>query len=301
MFEEGQLYAPVTTAADGAVRVHLADDHPGAHDPAYRARRDAIAALSLTRAAGDPIPHVPYTEAEERVWRTISAELEAKHERYACAEFRDGAAQLQLPRERVPQLDEVSERLTALTGFRLEPAAGVVAPEDFYGDLAAGVFHSTQYLRHHSQPLYTPEPDVVHELVGHGNSLASERFARLYRQAGGAARRVTTPETLDVISRVFWFSLEFGVLREAGELRAYGAGLLSSYGEIEEFRTAEIRPLDIAAMATQAYDITHYQPVLFCAEGFEEVEAVVGAWFDGADDDAARLAAGSLTAGTGAR
>ena len=74
------------------------------------------------------------------------------------------------------------------------------------------------------------------------------------------------------------------MLREDGEVRAYGAGLLSSYGEIEEFRSAELRPLDIAAMATQAYDITHYQPVLFCAESFEQVEEVVGGWFDLADD-----------------
>ena len=87
---------------------------------------------------------------------------------------------------------------------------------------------------------------------------------------------MTTEEALDVVSRVFWFSLEFGVLRERGEVRAYGAGLLSSYGEIEEFRSAELRPLDIGAMATQAYDITHYQPVLFCAESFEQVEEVVG-------------------------
>ena len=301
MFEEGQLFAPVTTAEDGAVHVHLADDHPGAHDPAYRDRRDAIAALSLARQPGDPIPHVPYTAREQEVWRTVYRELEAKHERYACAEFLIGAQRLQMPHDRVPQLDEMSERLTALTGFRFEPAAGVVAPEDFYGDLADGVFHATQYLRHHSQPLYTPEPDSVHELIGHGNSLASDRFARLYRQAGGAARRVTTAEALDVVSRVFWFTLEFGVLREGGELRAYGAGLLSSYGEIDEFRGADIRPLDMAAMATHEYDITHYQPVLFCAEGFGEIEEVVGGWFDIADDDEVRRTVAGATAGTGAR
>ncbi len=103
---------------------------------------------------------------------------------------------------------------------------------------------------------------------------------------------------LDVVSRVFWFSLEFGVLREDGEVRAYGAGLLSSFGEIEEFRTAELRPLDIPAMATQEYDITHYQPVLFCADGFEEVEEVVGGWWDGCDEERveATLAAAGVTA-----
>ena len=203
-----------------------------------------------------------------------------------------------MPTDHVPQLDEIGARLTELTGFRFEPAAGVVAPADFYGDLADGVFHSTQYLRHHSQPLYTPEPDAVHELIGHGNSLASERFARLYRQAGGAARRMTSEEALDVVSRVFWFSLEFGVLREDGEVRAYGAGLLSSYGEIEEFRSAELRPLDVARDGDQAYDITHYQPVLFCAESFEQVEEVVGGWFDLADDAIVAATVGGGSAAT---
>ena len=299
MFDEAQLYAPVTESEDGEVRVHLADNHPGALDPDYRARRDAIAARALARGPGDPIPRIEYTEQEHDVWRTISRELAIKHERLACEEFILAAARLQMPRDHVPQLEEMGRRLTALTGFRFEPAAGVVAPKDFYGDLADGVFHSTQYLRHHSQPLYTPEPDVVHELIGHGNSLASPRFASLYRKAGRAARRVTTEEALDVVSRVFWFTLEFGVLRENGELRAYGAGLLSSYGEIEEFRGADIRPLDVKAMAVQEYDITHYQPILFCAEGFDEVEEVVGGWFERADDDEVRATVGAAAAATG--
>ena len=89
---------------------------------------------------------------------------------------------------------------------------------------------STQYIRHHSVPLYTPEPDVIHEVVGHGNCLAHDRFAALYRMAGQAARRVQATEALEFVSKVFWFSLEFGVVRERGQVRTYGAGLLSSYG-----------------------------------------------------------------------
>ena len=88
-----------------------------------------------------------------------------------------------------------------------------------------------------------------------------------------------------MIADVFWFTLEFGVMYEAGELRAYGAGILSSYGEIEEFRSMEIRPLDIAAMATADYDITSYQPVLFAAASFDELEDVVGGFFAEVDDD----------------
>ena len=180
---------------------------------------------------------------------------------------------------------EVNELLRPLTGFHYVPAAGLVPLLDFYGSLADGIFHSTQYVRHHSVPLYTPEPDVLHEVVGHGNCLAHDRFARLYRLAGDAARRVQTTEALEFISKVFWFSLEFGVVREEGDVRCYGAGLLSSYGEIQQVAQADLRPLDIARMGVQTYDITHYQPILFCGDGFGQVEDVVGGFFAEVDDD----------------
>jgi phenylalanine-4-hydroxylase len=156
---------------------------------------------------------------------------------------------------------------------------------EFYGCLADRTFHSTQYVRHHSEPLYTPEPDVLHEVVGHGNCLAHDRFAGLYRLAGEAARRVQTTEASEFISRVFWFSLEFGVVREGGEVRCYGAGLLSSYGEIQQVARADLRPLNISRMGVQTYDITHYQPILFCGDGFNQVEDLVGGFFAGVDDD----------------
>jgi phenylalanine-4-hydroxylase len=103
--------------------------------------------------------------------------------------------------------------------------------------------------------------------------------------AGQAARRVQTTEALEFVSKVFWFSLEFGVVRERGQIRTYGAGLLSSYGEIQQLERAELRPLDIGRMGVQTYDITHYQPLLFCAEGFDEIEDVVGTFFAEVDDE----------------
>jgi phenylalanine-4-hydroxylase len=292
VFEEGQLYAPVTTGADGAVTVHLDEDHPGFGDPEYRARRNHIAARAMNWRPGDPIPHVDYTEAEQNVWRTVCRELATKHEHLACAEYREAMTRLALPTDHIPQLDEVSARMEPLTGFGYHPAAGLVPFDLFYGSLADGIFHSTQYIRHHARPLYTPEPDLIHEVIGHGGLLASPRLAELNRLAGAAARRLETKAGRDFFARVFWFSIEFGVLWEHGELRAYGAGLLSSYGEIDEFRGAEIRPLDVAAMGVQAYDITHYQPILFAAEGIEHLLEVVGGFFAGCDDDTpARLGA----------
>ncbi len=292
MFEEAQLYAPVTQGADGNVEVQLSADHPGVNDPVYRARRNAIAALALAWTPGTPVPHAEYTDEEHEVWREVSRELAVLHRTLACHEYLVGAERLRLPADRIPQLDEVTASLEPLTGFRYAPAAGLVPLREFYGSLADSRFYSTQYIRHHSVPLYTPEPDVVHEVVGHANCLASDRFAALYRSAGTAARRVEQPDALEFVSKVFWFSLEFGVLREDGMVRTYGAGLLSSYGEIQEIARADLRPLDIARMGVQTYDITHYQPLLFCADSFEQVEDVVGGFFDSVDDDSvARLQA----------
>ncbi|HEY5858589.1 MAG TPA: phenylalanine 4-monooxygenase [Aldersonia sp.] len=285
MFEEAQLYSPVTRSGDGGAKVVLADDHPGFHDATYRARRNAIAEAALAYRPGDPIPHVDYTDAEQDVWRLVSVELARKHQRYACVQYLDSSARLGLPTDRIPQLDEVTALLEPLTGFRYVPAAGLVPLRDFYGSFTDGVFHSTQYIRHHSAPLYTPEPDAVHEIIGHANQLADPEFAAIYRAVGDATARLETEAALKFLSNVFWFSIEFGVLRERGEVRAYGTGLLSSYGEIEEFRGADLRPLDVTAMGTMVYDITHYQPTLFCADSFAQVVDVVGGFFAACDDD----------------
>jgi phenylalanine-4-hydroxylase len=291
MFKEAQLYAPVTTGDDGTVTVHLADDHPGFADPEYRARRNHIASLALEWKPGQPVPHASYTDEEQEVWRTVRRELAAKHERLACAEYQEAMGRLALPTDHIPQLDEVGDWLRPLTGFEYHPAAGLVPFDRFYGSLADGVFHSTQYLRHPSRPLYTPEPDLIHEVIGHGGMLASPCFAELNRSAGRAARRLETEDGRDFFAHVFWFTIEFGVLYEDGALRAYGAGLLSSYGEIEEFRDAEIRPLDIAAMGVKDYDITRYQPVLYAADSIEQLLEVAGGFFESCNDDTpARLA-----------
>jgi phenylalanine-4-hydroxylase len=168
---------------------------------------------------------------------------------------------------------------------------GLVPSRDFYGALAERTFLSTQYIRHHSVPFYTPEPDIVHEIIGHANMLASPTFADLYEAAGRASLRATTDEALDFFSRVFWFTLEFGVVWEDGELRTYGAGLLSSFGEIEKFREAEIRAWDLRAMGHQDYDITHYQPVLYAAPSFDVMVRDLRDFFDAFDAASDLLAA----------
>ncbi len=271
---------------EGRTVVDLPHDHPGVSDPEYRRRRAEIAGVGAAYRTGDPIPDVEYTKAEHAVWRTVSRELAEQHRRFAVAEYLDGARRLDLARDRVPQLRELDRRTRGLTGFGFRPVPGLVPTRVFYGALAERTFLSTQYLRHHSAPFYTPEPDLIHEIIGHGATLASPVFADLYAAAGRASLRTTSEAGLEYFSRVFWFTLEFGVVWEDGEMRAYGAGLLSSYGEIQVFRDAEIRPWNLHEMGTLEYDISVYQPVLFAASSFEAMASDLTTFFESADFDA---------------
>ncbi|HKG12711.1 MAG TPA: phenylalanine 4-monooxygenase [Pyrinomonadaceae bacterium] len=249
--------------------VQLDPDHPGFRDADYRARRNRIAQIALRYEPGSPVPDAPYTAEEHALWRAIRDALEPAHRAHACAEYLEAARRLDLPRATIPQLGEVSERVRAISGFSLEPVAGLVAPRVFLESLADGVFLCTQYIRHHSTPFYTPEPDVVHEVMGHALTLASPRLAELNRLFGRAVRRTRSNASLERLSRVYWFTIEFGVLREGGEVKAYGTGLLSSAGELEAMRGAELLPLDIEEASRAEYDPTHFQPTLFCADSFD--------------------------------
>jgi phenylalanine-4-hydroxylase len=265
--------APRIHAGGEGDLVQLDPDHPGFRDRAYRERRNAIARLALAYRAGDPPPIAPYSEEEHAVWRAVWRELEPLHARWASREYRRCSRQVALDRERIPQLAEVNAAI-ASSDFSMLPVAGLVSARRFLEYLGRDVFLSTQYIRHHSRPLYTPEPDVVHELVGHAATFVHPTYARLNR-AFGAAALDADDRRLTALERIYWYTLEFGLVREDGELKAYGGGVLSGAGELARFATAaELRPLDLADMAARPYDPTGYQPVLYVARDWAEVDAI---------------------------
>lgn len=252
--------------------------------PSYWARREEIAASAA--GCDRPPVDIAYTATEHEVWATVLHALGPLWNRHACSAVLDARERLALPTDRVPQLREVSAALAALTGFEYRAVPGLVPSLDFFGGLGRGLFSSTQYLRWEGTPLYTPEPDVIHEVSGHANCLACPPIAELHRLAGRAVARLGTDVARSAIADVFWFSVEFGVVRESGSVRAYGAGLLSSVGELAWFaENAEIRSLDLVAMATTGYDIDEYQPVLFAGDSLDHVLDVVGGFFADATDE----------------
>jgi phenylalanine-4-hydroxylase len=268
-------------ASHAPALVELDADHPGFHDPSYRRRRNEIAHAALTWEYGDPVPVISYTEEEQAVWREVWRNLEPLHACYACREYLDAAAGVSLSRETIPQLAAVNGVIEPHYGFRMVPVAGLVTAGAFLRELGRGVFLSTQYMRHHSVPLYTPEPDVVHELIGHAATFVHPDFARLTRAFGRAAQAARTEEDVERIGRVYWYTLEFGVVREEGRLRVFGAGLLSSFGELGRFETDEpLTEFDVDMVAATPYDPTHYQNRLFVAPSFVRMTRDVLAWLD---------------------
>ncbi|MBM4366772.1 MAG: phenylalanine 4-monooxygenase [Deltaproteobacteria bacterium] len=265
-------------AGGAAALVILDPDHPGFRDAAYRARRDAIAAIALRHEAGGMVEDAPYVEEEHEVWRTVWGALAPLHQQRVCREILELQEVLPLGPSEIPQLASLNGRLFASSGFRMEPVAGLVSARTFMQHLGRQVFLSTQYIRHHSRPFYTPEPDVVHELVGHAATLAHPAIAELNRLLGLAASEANEAE-MSRLDRVYWYTLEFGLVAENGEPRAFGAGLLSSAGELRDFAThAQLRPWDLDIMAQTPFDPTRYQDVLFVAPTFTRLLVDLSTW-----------------------
>jgi phenylalanine-4-hydroxylase len=258
-------------------------DHPGFKDPVYRKRRQEFAEIAINYRYGEKIPRVEYTQEEISTWATIFKELTTLYPTHACKEFNYAFPLLQhncgYNENNIPQLQDVSDFLKDCTGFTLRPVAGLLSSRDFLAGLAFRVFHSTQYIRHGSAPRYTPEPDVCHEILGHVPLFADPDFAH-FSQEIGLASIGASDEWIERLATLYWFTVEFGLCMQSGERKAYGAGLLSSFGELQYCLTnePEVNPFDPAVTSVQKYPITKYQPTYFIADSFKTAKEKLKEW-----------------------
>jgi phenylalanine-4-hydroxylase len=226
-----------------------------------------------------------YSADQHVVWAELVERRMPQLRDHACTEYLDGLRKIGLDDRRIPDLKAISARLRPLTGWSSTPVSGFLPPMAFFEMLRARMFPTTAWLRSRDSLDYTPMPDIFHDVFGHVPMHAHPVFADFLQHYGHAcAALIDRPDALEQMGRIFWFTVEFGVIRQAGELKVYGSGLISSHGECTRVLSGDcdIRKFDLDAVMNQEVDTGAMQPILYVVDSFEEI-------FNAAKAAAARL------------
>lgn len=239
-------------------------------------------------------PYELYSTANHEAWSRLFARMQPRWERYANGRFREGIANLCLDAHHVPRLDDVNKFLQPLTGFKAKPVSGYVPAYLFFDCLRNREFPTTITVRDGRTLDYLPEPDIFHDIAGHVPMHTDRAFADTLVRFGECARTAAelVSEIADeqerlrrltsivkAMARFFWFTIEFGLMRDGGQIKAYGSGLLSSYGELAHAIDSPVvqrYPLRLEWVINQYFEIDHYQPLLFVVDSFDHLFELVG-------------------------
>jgi phenylalanine-4-hydroxylase len=238
--------------------------------------------IKLTKPipVGDDCEYPSYTALDHEIWRRLFERQLALLPGRAADEYLDGLALLKLDRDRIPALADVSRKLQQATGWRIARTPGLLDAGDFFAHLAARIFPSTDYIRAQHELDYTPAPDCFHDIFGHTPMIVHRQFADFYQKIGQAALRCQDPQLMEGLTRIYWFTVEFGLIKNPGGLRIYGNGIISSYGETLNALSDKVRvhPFIPGVVAQQPYDIWHFQEKLFVVPSFADLEETFDAW-----------------------
>lgn len=234
-------------------------------------------------------PYELYSPENQDTWRALYKRIRPRWEKYAHPKFMEGVANLALNPDAVPRLDEINRFLEPLSGFSAKAVSGYVPAYIFFDCLRTRAFPTTITIRDIDSLDYLPEPDIFHDVAGHVPMHTDRRFADVLVRFGEVARNVaehagemTDPEErvrvvesiVKGMARFFWFTIEFGLMRSGRELKVYGSGLLSSFGEIEhsiESPAVQRYPFLMEWVVNQYFEIHHYQPLLFIVDSFDHL------------------------------
>ncbi|MCS7025501.1 MAG: phenylalanine 4-monooxygenase [Bryobacteraceae bacterium] len=234
-------------------------------------------------------PYELYSEENHQAWKLLYERMTPRWERYANPVFLDGLSKLGLTSERIPKLDEINRALAPLTGFRARAVSGYIPAFRFFESLRQREFPTTITIRPPDRLDYLPEPDIFHDVAGHVPMHTDRRFADTLVRFGQCAhraaeaaeairdsqrKRARLESITRAMARFFWFTIEFGLIRTRAGLRAYGSGLLSSYGELAHaLESTDVhRPnLQLDWVIHQSFEIDRYQPLLFVIDNFDQL------------------------------
>jgi phenylalanine-4-hydroxylase len=253
-------------------------DSPPQHDP--NDPRCVPIKLTGPIPIGDECVYPNYSIADHQTWRTLYARQEQLLPGRAADEFLSGLQLLDLDRDIIPSLASVSRKLEKATGWKIARTPGLLDARDFFSHLARRVFPCTDYIRGPKELDYTPAPDCFHDIFGHTPMIVHPRFAEFYRKIGQAAVNCTDLALEEGLTRIYWFTVEFGLIKNPGGLRIYGNGIISSYGETLHSLTEKVSKVvfDPVVVAQQPYDIWHFQEKLFVIRSFDQLEQEFDRW-----------------------
>lgn len=215
-----------------------------------------------------------YTPEQHKIWAELVGRRMPQLREHACREYLDGFNQIGLREDRLPDLKAVSALLQPRTGWQSTPVSGFLPADAFFEMLAARMFPTTTWLRGRDSLEYTPEPDIFHDVFGHVPMHAHPVFADFLEHYGKVcAGLMKDPVALERMGRLFWFTVEFGVIRQDGETKVYGSGLISSHGECTRVLAGgcEIRDFDLDFVLDQKFQTSQMQPVLYAVESFDQI------------------------------
>ena len=219
-----------------------------------------------------------YTPENHAVWRTIFGKRMDQLARDGSRVFLAGTEAIHLSAEQVPRLTEVNAQLERATGWQSHGVPGYLPPKCFFAWLARREFPTTLTVRPASRMEYLPEPDIIHDVFGHVPLHTDPQFAEFLQTYGRAALYTDDPVHTERLARLFWFTVEFGLIHEDGRTKLYGSGLISSEGEGHHALYSpevERRPFELERVCATPFEIDHYQPVLYVLDSFEQLASAM--------------------------
>jgi len=215
-----------------------------------------------------------YTPEQHAVWSELVSRRMPQLREHACREYLDGFEQIGLQEDRLPDLKAVSARLGPRTGWQSTPVSGFLPADAFFEMLATRMFPTTTWLRSRDSMGYTPEPDIFHDVFGHVPMHAHPVFADFLQHYGKVcAGLMHDPVALERMGRLFWFTVEFGLIRQDGAVKVYGSGLISSHGECSRVLEGgcEVKDFELDAVMDQEFQTSEMQPVLYAVEWCDQI------------------------------
>jgi phenylalanine-4-hydroxylase len=228
---------------------------------------------------GDEIVYPDYSKEDQETWKIMYARQRKLLPGRACREYLDGLELMSFPDDKIPYLGDVGRVLKKTTRWQVARVPGLLHEADFFSRLARRVFPSTDYIRPRHELDYTPAPDLFHDIVGHTPMITHPRFADFYQTIGAVSMNATGKDRRR-LERIYWFTVEFGLIGTPEGVRIYGNGIISSYAEAQYSLTDKVekRTFDLEKMSEQDYDVWHMQELLFVIESFEQLEQGFKEW-----------------------